>query len=92
MHDKEGNYMKHMRSMTAALAAVLLCGCLTGCGAGMTQQAKNMTAHMKPQLASGMTPDETFEKAQTAFALHLMQEAVKRDGNCGAGYASMAKV
>ena len=69
--------MQYKTLCASVLASLLLCGSLTGCGAGMTMQADNLTAKVKPQLASGTTPDETFEKAQTAFALHLMQETVK---------------
>ncbi len=80
--------MKYRRSMSFAAAMLLLCAGLTGCGkqesdtpAGQTVQAADLTEEIKPQNVTGADPDEPFCAAQTAFALKLMQETVKKQQN-----------
>ncbi|MBR6106782.1 MAG: serpin family protein [Oscillospiraceae bacterium] len=77
--------MKYRRSMSFAAAMLLLCAGLTGCGkqesdtpAGQTVQAADLTADIKPQAVTGADPDETYCAGQTAFALKLMQETLKK--------------
>ncbi|MBQ8921783.1 MAG: serpin family protein [Oscillospiraceae bacterium] len=71
------NKIRHI----ALLLAAVVCMPLASCGKkdGQTVQAADLTADIKPQTVSGTDADDTFCLGQTAFALKLMQQAVKDD-------------